>query len=72
MLVSLAHAQTTTREKILFNFDWKFKKGDTRGAYQKWVDESTWQDVQLPHDAAVGGEFSRENSTRANACRNEV
>jgi len=66
ILVNLSHAQNAAREKICFNFGWKFKKGNARGAYQKWVDERTWKDIQLPHDASVSGDFSHEHSARAN------
>jgi beta-galactosidase len=62
----LANAQSTSREKYLFNFGWKFHYGDERGLFQRWIDESQWEDVQLPHDASVSKAFSRENSTVAN------
>jgi len=74
-LIRTSHAQTRAREEILFNFDWGFLKGnpgdgdfqniDERYFYQ-WIDESDWEEVQLPHDASVGGKFSLKNSTRAN------
>jgi beta-galactosidase len=65
-ITTISFAKPTAREKVLFNFDWKFKKGDAGLAFHIYLDESDWEDVQLPHDASVSGEFSRENSTRDN------
>jgi len=62
----LANAQSTSREKYLFNFGWKFHYGDKGELHLFWIDESRWEDVQLPHDASVSKAFSRENSTVAN------
>lgn len=63
---NLVWGQLQSRQKQLFNFDWKFTKGDVNGGFQYWFEDSNWDDIHLPHDASVSGGFDRENSTRAN------
>lgn len=41
------------REKILFNFDWKFKAGECLGAESADYDDSTWRTIHLPHDYQI-------------------
>lgn len=48
------------------NFDWLFRRGPAANAHERHVDDRGWAQVQLPHDAAVGGEFDWETSTSAN------
>lgn len=40
-------------ETINFNFDWKFMPGSRPGAEAVAVDETGWQDVNLPHDFQI-------------------
>lgn len=54
------------RNTYLINSDWKFKEGALSNAYSIWLDDSSWQTVQLPHDAAVSKPFAKENSTSDN------
>ena len=50
------------RNVINFNLDWKFAKGEQSGAEMPNFDDSTWQQVRLPHDWAISGPFNeREN-----------
>ena len=41
------------REKILFNFDWKFKLGETANAEKTDFDDSNWRMLDLPHDYQI-------------------
>lgn len=41
----------------------RFHLGDEPNAWQAWYDDSTWQDVILPHDWSVTMPFSREYSS---------
>lgn len=63
---NFVYSQLEARQKKLFNFDWKFTRGDIDGGFQLNFDDSKWDDIHLPHDASIGGDFDRENSTRAN------
>ncbi len=42
-----------SHQEILFNFDWKFHRGDTAGARMPEFDDSGWRALQLPHDWSI-------------------
>lgn len=44
-----------------FCFDWKFIKGDQAGAQQLEFDDSSWQDVHVPHDWSIEGPKDQRN-----------
>ena len=39
---------------------WKFIKDDVNGAHLNSFDDATWNDVDIPHDWSVEGEFDQE------------
>ena len=41
------------RTDILFNFDWKFKLGETSHAESTQLDDSQWRSLDLPHDFQI-------------------
>lgn len=41
------------RQKILFNFDWKFYRGDLINAQTIDFDDSGWRKLDLPHDWSI-------------------
>ncbi|MBQ9660225.1 MAG: DUF4982 domain-containing protein [Bacteroidales bacterium] len=38
------------QQKVLFNFDWKFRLGPLDGAAAPGLDDSAWRSLDLPHD----------------------
>ncbi len=42
-----------SREKILFNFDWKFQAGEIENAFRTDFDDSRWRKLDLPHDFQI-------------------
>ena len=54
-------ADTVSRQKIKFDFDWKFTKGDFPDAFKKDFDDSKWQQIDVPHDWSILDTFSKEN-----------
>ena len=38
------------QQKVLFNFDWKFRLGPLDGAAEPALDDSAWRSLDLPHD----------------------
>lgn len=36
------------------NADWLFRRGAVGNGYERCVDDREWEQVQLPHDAAIG------------------
>lgn len=54
----LAQAQITNN----FDSDWKFKLGDPQNANQLKYDDSSWRNLDLPHDWSIEGEYDEENA----------
>ncbi|MBU3024192.1 glycoside hydrolase family 2 TIM barrel-domain containing protein [Zobellia galactanivorans] len=49
------------REKIKFDFDWKFKKGDFPRADKAVFNDADWETLDLPHDWSMAGPFKKDN-----------
>jgi len=43
-----------------FNSEWKFAKGDIKNAQDVDFDDSSWRKLDLPHDWAIEGPFSKD------------
>lgn len=52
---------STTRERTDFNEGWRFSPGDTEEAWRPDFDDSSWRQLNLPHDWSIEGEFSSTN-----------
>ncbi|SEN93458.1 beta-galactosidase [Duganella sp. CF517] len=57
-----AHAdERAVRERISFNADWRFIKGEPPGAGgDAAFDDSRWRKLDLPHDFGIEGPFKQE------------
>nr|WP_315222766.1 beta-galactosidase GalB [uncultured Duganella sp.] len=57
-----AHAdERAVRERISFNADWRFIKGEPPGAVgDAAFDDSRWRKLDLPHDFGIEGPFKQE------------
>jgi beta-galactosidase len=51
--------------KSLFDFDWKFNKGDVPNGANVDLDDAHWQMLSLPHDWSIEGPFSETNPSGA-------
>lgn len=51
------------RQKIKFDLDWKFTKGDFPKAMEKSFDDNLWASIDVPHDWAILDTFSKDNPT---------
>ena len=49
------------RERLSFNDDWRFSLGDDSLAAQLDFADSGWRVLNLPHDWAIEGDFSKDN-----------
>jgi beta-galactosidase len=47
--------QIKIQRKQLFNFDWRFNLGDTPAASSSDFNDSTWRNLDLPHDWSIQG-----------------
>ena len=48
------------RERVSFNADWRFIKGEVAGAAGAAFDDSRWRRLELPHDFGIEGPFKQE------------
>ena len=53
LLVATVVSVAGERHKVLFNFDWKFKLGETANAESVKLDDSHWRSLDLPHDYQI-------------------
>jgi beta-galactosidase len=51
------------REKVKFDFDWKFALGDIYHAKDAAFDDAQWRTLNVPHDWSVEGEFEAKNAS---------
>lgn len=51
-----------SRYELNFNKDWKFMLGNDETAKLKSYDDSTWKDVDLPHDFSITQDFTIEGT----------
>jgi hypothetical protein len=49
------------RQEILFDFDWKFHRGNAENAHLTEYDDSAWRTLDLPHDWSIE-DIPRTNS----------
>ena len=64
IVLILFSCQTTTEDQVRvrekFNADWKFINEDIANAQDPDYDDSSWRQLDLPHDWAIEGPFSKE------------
>jgi beta-galactosidase len=49
----LFKSEANPRQKILFDFEWKFYRGDVKYAQLADFNDSTWRTLDLPHDWSI-------------------
>lgn len=54
------YAQDNVRLKLNFDFDWKFILDDNQCFEESGYDDSTWENVQLPHDWNIKQNFDQQ------------
>ncbi len=50
----------TARTRVKFNSDWKFINKDIKNGQNPNYDDSAWRKLNLPHDWAIEGPFSKD------------
>jgi beta-galactosidase len=63
VLARTSFAEAQSRQRQLFDFGWKFNQGDFKNAQEIDFNDSSWSDVDLPHDWSIGGEIAADNLT---------
>jgi beta-galactosidase/beta-glucuronidase len=59
VFLSAVFIPMASAERIVhrLDFGWKFIKGDAAGAQAPAYDDSSWRDVQIPHDWSIAGPY---------------
>lgn len=60
-LMSCSTSTTKARITELFNQGWKFHLGDVTDGQEPGYDDFRWQNLDLPHDWSIEGEFSNDH-----------
>lgn len=58
-----SHAQNNIQRKQLFDYSWKFYKGDTASASLPDFNDKNWRALDLPHDWSIEGQINPKNPT---------
>ena len=58
--IKITYPQSTIREKLLFDFGWKFHLGDLTAAKNPSFDDTSWRSINLPHDWSIEGDFNSQ------------
>lgn len=61
LLGACSSVSVSPREKICFNDNWSFSLSDNPKASETDFDDKEWRVLNLPHDWAVEGDFSKDN-----------
>jgi beta-galactosidase len=49
------------RERSSLDFDWRFTRGDVKGAENPEFDDSRWRLLDVPHDWSIEGTYNKDN-----------
>jgi len=63
VLAQGSFAEAQSRQRQLFDFGWKFNQADSQDAQEISFNDSSWSNVDLPHDWSIGGEIAADNPT---------
>lgn len=61
LLGACSSVSESPREKICFNDNWLFSLSDNPKASETDFDDKEWRVLNLPHDWAIEGDFSKDN-----------
>lgn len=55
---------TDVREKTDFDSNWKFQKGDIKGAESVDFNDKAWRSLNVPHDWSIEGKFEKDSPSK--------
>jgi beta-galactosidase len=56
----ITNSDENARQRVKFNSDWKFAKGDFENAQKVDFNDNEWRKLDLPHDWAIEGPFKKD------------
>ncbi|NOW97884.1 glycoside hydrolase family 2 TIM barrel-domain containing protein [Mucilaginibacter sp. SG564] len=62
-MLSFAQTRSDTKQKQLFDYNWKFKLGDDSLARFRGFSDTGWRNLDLPHDWSIEGKINPKNPT---------
>ncbi len=62
-----AEVKVTGQRRLAFNDGWRFAKGDPAAAESPGFDDSSWREIDLPHDWAIEGPFDKKYNPHCGA-----
>ncbi len=64
LVLSCQHEEAgDLRSRTSLDFDWKFILEDVQGAENTDYDDSSWRNVDIPHDWSIEGEYKESNKS---------
>lgn len=64
LLLILGNTINAVTDGISFNENWRFFKGEIKGAEAISFDDDSWRKLNLPHDWAIEGPFDSKYNAR--------
>lgn len=65
LMATVFSVAAESRERINFDEGWRFTLGDSVQMAQTDYDDSSWRQLDLPHDWAIEGDFLDSNPSGA-------
>ncbi len=60
-IIAIAPAAAKDSRAVSFNDGWRFHLGEVEGAQKPDFNDASWRLLDLPHDWAIEGDFSKDN-----------
>ncbi len=60
-LAASCHAEESPRNRVAFDFDWRFQLGDPSGAEASDFEDADWRKLDVPHDWSIEGEYREDH-----------
>lgn len=64
LLLFAGSAVPETRQRLLYDYNWKFIQSDIKDAEKPDFDDTGWRSLNLPHDWSIEGEFTEDALTK--------
>lgn len=61
--ITMAQEDNKSRQRLLMDFNWKFKLGDNQGAEKPDFNDADWRLLNLPHDWSIEGKYDENEPT---------
>lgn len=63
LIISFSKAAEKIRERVTFDYDWKFIQSDVQNGQKPDFDDKSWRKINVPHDWSIECEFDKDATT---------